>query len=516
MFVSLLLLFSGCGFNDNDMIFILNPDNITTDNIISWTGNISFWNNNYTRTMMIREDGKVGIGTTTPDGILDVTPDNITNMSYSYPFPRVTTAQRNDMLGMSFGANILDTTIGSKYFYDGSYWRAEQALNQVIINSMEDFPAPINGTITLVPNTKYIVTPTLFTTNNFLIPGGATNIHIEASIFGTSAIVYLGTGTMINSQNFSGLLKFHDMTLLAPIGTAFNMSGQVLPGGLAGGNGFLHLTSSGVFASSSLGTLDNVVLAMIFGGFFDFGDGLVIKNNRVGTLIVAGHFNFGRNQPNATLFTFKNSIGNFQAVGSAFKAQPNETMFNFESNLTVLEGVSVTNNIFGVNGTNFANNSLDQTSLRFKFIGNSNVPDSSATGRLSSQDNTKETVINGIDVAVKINATYGSSLLERFNATPDGRLTYIGLENISATVHVSSVLSPVSGQNILLGQYITKNGVVLNSSETLITASSNRPQNAISVDLIPLSTGDYIEGFVANEETTSNIIAEISNILIKI
>jgi hypothetical protein len=65
---------------------------------------------------------KIGIGTTTPDGVFDVTPDTITTGSYSYPFPRVTTTQRNNMAGMLAGAHVYDTDLNSVYYYNGTSW----------------------------------------------------------------------------------------------------------------------------------------------------------------------------------------------------------------------------------------------------------------------------------------------------------------------------------------------------------------------------------------------------------
>lgn len=65
---------------------------------------------------------KIGIGTTTPDGVLDCTPDTITVASYSYPLPRITTTQRTALTGMLAGAHVYDTDLNSVYYYNGTAW----------------------------------------------------------------------------------------------------------------------------------------------------------------------------------------------------------------------------------------------------------------------------------------------------------------------------------------------------------------------------------------------------------
>jgi len=68
--------------------------------------------------------GRLGIQTTSPDGVLDCTPDTIDTGSYSYPFPRVTTAQRGSLTGMTEGAHVVDMDLDAVYVYDGASWVA--------------------------------------------------------------------------------------------------------------------------------------------------------------------------------------------------------------------------------------------------------------------------------------------------------------------------------------------------------------------------------------------------------
>ena len=67
-------------------------------------------------------NGSVGIHTTTPDGILDCTPDTIDTGSFAYPFPRLTTTQRTALTGVSDGACCYDITIHALFIYENSAW----------------------------------------------------------------------------------------------------------------------------------------------------------------------------------------------------------------------------------------------------------------------------------------------------------------------------------------------------------------------------------------------------------
>lgn len=69
-----------------------------------------------------RSNSRVGINNTSPDGVLDCTPDTITTDSYAYPFPRVTTTQKNALTGMTVGAHIVDITLNEVWWYNGASW----------------------------------------------------------------------------------------------------------------------------------------------------------------------------------------------------------------------------------------------------------------------------------------------------------------------------------------------------------------------------------------------------------
>jgi len=76
-------------------------------------------NNIYQGGMSIH--GQLGVGNTSPDGVLDATPDTITTSSYSYG-TRVTNTEMLALTGMTAGARVFNTTAAAPYYYDGATW----------------------------------------------------------------------------------------------------------------------------------------------------------------------------------------------------------------------------------------------------------------------------------------------------------------------------------------------------------------------------------------------------------
>jgi hypothetical protein len=151
-----------------------------------------------------------------------------------------------------------------------------KAQNVVYINSINDFPTPSAGVITLDANTKYILNTQIVTSNRFVVPTGSSNefdsiynddalfIYTGADVFFTSTnpetvrfknldIQNTGSGSLFNISGDTGTILIMDFGTLAGWGSLGTISG-----------GYLLTMNKFVFAENAAGLMvDNFVVTQI-------------------------------------------------------------------------------------------------------------------------------------------------------------------------------------------------------------------------------------------------------------
>jgi len=138
--------------------------------------------------------------------------------------------------------------------------------------------------------------------------------------------------------------------------------------------------------------------------------------------------------------------------------------------------------------------------------------DSTSYGEIFFQGNTIETAIPAPGVFVKIDAVYNPGDLLNFT-NGSGLLTYIGAE----TKHFSLNLSLTTTLNLAtsnISVVLYKNGVAISKSEQTSFTGSTTPglQNGSVNALVSLSTNDYIEIYIANVDSSDNILVHDLNL----
>ena len=163
---------------------------------------------------------------------------------------------------------------------------------------------------------------------------------------------------------------------------------------------------------------------------------------------------------------------------------------------------------FSGTGTYTAGITYDDNKARW--TENRGIKNSAAFAGYYMRANTTATVIASIGTPVKVAGTttaYGT--IERFTHS-DNRVTYVGA--IPRTFLVLTTNSASSGNGDQVGFYVAKNGVTIDESETYITTNaSGRLENGVCFAIVELSTNDYIEIFVENNDATNNVTDEYMN-----
>lgn len=123
----------------------------------------------------------------------------------------------------------------------------------------------------------------------------------------------------------------------------------------------------------------------------------------------------------------------------------------------------------------------------------------------SMQGNSTNTVIATQSVAVAVAGTFASVEAEGFTATATSRLTYDGTETMMFRVDGSVSMQTVTGGQLELSLQIAKNGTVIPSTRMTSSLPSASHGVIATCPLIELDLGDYLELFVANEDSSVDI-----------
>jgi len=118
------------------------------------------------------------------------------------------------------------------------------------------------------------------------------------------------------------------------------------------------------------------------------------------------------------------------------------------------------------------------------------------------------TTIASAGAAVLVANTWVVSRESQFTCTTAGRAVYTGVKDIVVPITAKCSVAPVSGTNIKIGVYIAKNGVIVAASEAYGTASAGSPASITVIWQDGLSTNDYLEVFVENDDNATDLSVE--------
>ncbi len=304
-----------------------------------------------------------------------------------------------------------------------------EAPGTFLIDSMDKFPAPVAGVITLpATKQKYILTEPLTTSDRFVIPAGA-EVEFAADSIEDDVFTYTGNDT------FFTVVDAVDFAL-----TGIEVDN-------AGGAGILMsvdgvpTTIVNIFRTklknwTSLGLVKDIQYFLLRNSIVtDFGSGIVIDDVDIAVFDLCI---FQNSSDSGTDFiegktTVKSGVI-LQASGCSLKTQPTEYAFFLPS---ASDGAAIITNIFSVEAGRLFNPAGKDEQVN-NIIAENNIgqKSSKSIGAMTAQGNGAATVINtpGVFEKLNLNALAVADIdIERWEIadTTTGGLRYIGESTFS-------------------------------------------------------------------------------------
>lgn len=375
----------------------------------------------------------------------------------------------------------------------------------IFVNSINDLPDALSSVITLEDNITYYFLNDLDLNGARLVGGSDTTILGGSSENCTITSTGLSSSTALLTTEWTTPIRH---ITFKDVGTALDINGVTnAPVALDWtGVNFLNVPIVG-----TISTCDNFIFSK---GAFLNSKGLTITGS-VGTVGVDNSIFVG-DGASGNLFNLDSSATitrRFRLIYSSIVATGSTIGINVDSSATIpVEGYILDTINFSGGGTYLSG--VDYTDNKTRFVNCKGIENTAEIGNYYMLDNTASTTISATDTPVKISgSTIANSINQKFTHT-DNKLTYVGA--LIRDFQISANASFTSGNNQVIGLYVAKNGVVISSSEMYATTSGSGRAESINCQTITeLNENDYIEMWIENSTSTSNITVEYLNVIVK-
>ena len=372
----------------------------------------------------------------------------------------------------------------------------------VFVKDKMDFPAPLNGVITLGDNINYFLVGSVDLLGSRLVGGINTVIIGGSSENCFLSSTGLDANTALITSNYSLPLRNFSFTH----GTAVDLD--------ATGNSTAALDWFGVNFTNcaKVGTIksySNFIMsdcALLSSANMTF-DGTIGTVGFVNCLFsgIAGQTTL--NFPATLTITRR-----IRAIYSSFVAFGGATAINVSPSAVIPTEAYVLDTINFSGGATYTGG-VDYTSNTSFFSNCKGIINSSAIAQMHFNNNATATTITTINTFVKVAGTTTPNAINQKFVHTNNRLTYSG--GINRSFKIGAVVSVSANNGQIVSVRIAKNGVTLADSEAQATISANgRFENLKSQTIIEMTTNDFIEVFVANNAVT-NITAQELNVIIE-
>lgn len=371
----------------------------------------------------------------------------------------------------------------------------------VIINSVDDFPAPVSGVIQL-EGKDYLITSDVSTSNRFQVPSNQACVIRSAD----RAIVQLQSTT--TGDMFTGTtpnLTIKNISISCPNGQFANLSSPSQSGQIELFKINLTCDRAGQINNLSACIFQSVVYNQIITRGWSF-------TGAIGA--VQGFSNFVINQlagifldlDSATFIqlSFEDTTLIQASVGTTFiSGLPNNGNM-VTGAIAVIDQAVTSPNMTPLVG-------VSATDAQWRFSNCNAILDTEvgALGYLSTQQATTISTVS-TPVVLNGNGAFTSVNESQMTINNNGRITYNGVndEKIDITAIVS--LEPATGARDAYSVYFAKNNVVIAGSRGQGSGAGGDPSSITALWQDIASNGDFYEIYLANESDTSDILCTVS------
>lgn len=385
------------------------------------------------------------------------------------------------------------------YFWNGTRWVALSARrdNYVLVKSAADLPAPVAGVITLVSGVEYEINGTIILSDKINLNG----CTVRGDDSANDKLVYTGVAELFTG-NKTGNLRF--LSITASSGSAFNID--------AGGTAQNMIIQNCYFLGcSSVGTIANVGGTVFIStvAFFLNSNGITFQNDNN---VVINNSLWDSNNHNV----YEKFVGTFNVIqilgGDRLVTSANTATALHISGITSVVAGSVKVVMFVGNGTYVSGSFTNPWEVEASGL---NTEKDEVAGGNMYITSAVQTVINSTGVPVKIAGTTTSASLFRMSSPADNRLTYTGSKTRSFQVTCSLTATQPSS-NKYFSFYVAKNGTILPESRQEVKLVNSTDQGPVTLSCrVTLAPNDYIEVWVENETSNTNITVQTMNLSIR-
>lgn len=373
-----------------------------------------------------------------------------------------------------------------------------QSGNCIEVYTLSDLPSPVADAITLESFTNYIFKDSLNFGTTRLIAQDGTGIH--GTDAANTTLTYTGTGDFITAVN-SGV-SISQLLFLASGGRLLNWNGGSTQKGLIVRN--VRAVAADyvrVDGTDYIAFFQNQTVLVSNSGFDLHGtcesfrlDTAILNISGAGTVVALNSATFES-------LIIKGVLSNLVAGAtwlSGLVASGNIT----SSGRGLVENSDIN---LDNGGTPLANITIDDA--KYVFENNINIRDTRKDFLIHFENNLTPTPINTTGVYEKVQGTWLlDNKNDNFTADATGRVTYVGNEDLIIPIDFNVSMAQVTGNNQLMAAKFYVNGLPLTPAMQVSASSSTRPQ-ALSVSWqYTFTTGDYLEIYITNLDSTSDIL----------